>query len=202
MSALQATLKSPWIKRPVEGLRYLLKYWPWFVFSMLIGHLTKENFPFSHWPMYGDFAQNVDYVFFEDQKGNAIPAFLFRETSARLKRQFNSERKREYAELRKTDKTRAMREVFEQRSVETAAVRITERVAQRLTKSLQTEYGNMRMVRVVLSYGENHEIRRDRFEGAYVDLSDMPHAPEGSLPSPPPPPGADGGNEEEEEGKE
>lgn len=158
---------------------------------MVIGHLTKENFPFSHWPMYGDFAQNVDYVYFEDQKGDPIPAFLFRETSARLKRQFNSERKRKYAELRKTDQTRAMRPVFEQQSVEKAAVLMTERLAQRLTKSLQVDYGKMRLVRVVLSYGDDNEIRRDRFEGAYVDLSNMPHAPEGSMPPPPPPPSAD-----------
>ena len=187
MSALQTTLKSPWFARPLQWLVYLLKYWPWFVFSIIIGHMTKENFPFSHWPMYGNFAKNVDYVYFEDQGGNPIPAFLFRETSARLKRQYNSERKREYNELRKTDQTRAMRPVFEQKSVELAAQIFAERLAQRLTKKLQLEYGKLRLVRIVLSYDEHNNIKRDRFDGAYIDLANLPSAPEDSQPVAPPP---------------
>ena len=203
MSFITTTLKSPWLLRARDLVVHLLKYWPWFVFSMVIGHMTKENFPFSHWPMYADFAKNVDYVFFEDKQGQPVPAYIFRETSARLKRQFNSERKREFKELREKNPDREMRPALEKQSVENAALLMTERLGQRLTEKQQAQYEEMRMIRVVLSYDEDNRIKRDRFDGQYISLADLPHAPEGTeVPPLPPQPLPDNAEGSEEEGAE
>ena len=45
-----------------RGLAWL-RAWPWFVGSIVLGLLIKENFPFSHWPMYSNFSPSSAYVY-------------------------------------------------------------------------------------------------------------------------------------------
>ena len=135
------------------GLR-LVRTWPWFLGTILIGHLAKENFPFSNWPMYGNFHPNAYYVYIADANGEAIGATTFKENTPRLGRQYAKEKQAAISAAKKSGQ-----DVPVEQSEWNAGVKMLKRLADRLTPEQQREYQGLQLVEMRLEIGTDRKIQ-------------------------------------------
>ena len=64
----------------------------WVLWSLTFANLlVKDNFPFSHFPLYSSHRDTNDYFFLTDEREQPIPARKFRIGAASLKKIFNAE---------------------------------------------------------------------------------------------------------------
>lgn len=79
------------------GLILLWRAFPelWVVWSLTLGNLLlKENFPFSHYPMYARHHPTNHYFFLTDEREEPIPVREFRVGAGTLRKIFNAETRR------------------------------------------------------------------------------------------------------------
>ena len=163
--------------RLVKGGLAWLRAWPWFVGSIVLGLLIKENFPFSHWPMYSNFSPSSAYVFVVNGVGAPLAVATFFETAPRLRRQFEREWK---AGLKGRD-TRAQSDVDIERK---AATHVLERLARRLSPEERAAAGRLGLVRANLKMDETRAISVSERTVAVIEFDGIPYTPppKGSVP--------------------
>jgi hypothetical protein len=71
-----------------------LARWPIFFALTLLCLLAGENYPFSNFPMYSDFTPRSYYIYLADAQGRAVATTRFGLTTPRLKKIFESERRK------------------------------------------------------------------------------------------------------------
>ncbi|HET9523522.1 MAG TPA: hypothetical protein VFO90_04780 [Terrimicrobiaceae bacterium] len=159
-----------------RGLAWL-RAWPWFVGSIVLGFLIKENFPFSHWPMYSNFAPSSAYVYVVNGEGAPLAIATFFETAPRLRRQFEREWK---AGLKARD-ARAQSEADIERE---AATHVLERLARRLPPDERAAAGRLGLVRANLKMDETRAISVSERTLAMIEFDGIPFTPppQGSVP--------------------
>jgi len=138
------------------GLRFV-RTWPWFLGTIVIGHLAKENFPFSNWPMYGNFHPNAYYVYIADASGQAIGATTFQENTPRIGRQYAFEKKTAIREAKASG-----RDVPVEQSEWDAGVKMLKRLANRLTPEQQRQFQGLQLVEMRLEIGPERKILSHR----------------------------------------
>jgi hypothetical protein len=152
-----------------RGLAWL-RAWPWFVASIVLGFLIKENFPFSHWPMYSNFARDSGYVYVINGRGEPLAIAKFSETAPRLRRQFEREWK---TGLKGQD-----REARSDSDIEReAATHVLERLARRLSPEEREGAGSLGLVRVRLEMNEKRAITVSERTVAAIGFDGIPFTP-------------------------
>ena len=56
--------------------------------------VLRENYPFSHFPMYSSFSRSTYFLYLADEKGAPLPTKRFGLTSSTLKKIFDSQRRK------------------------------------------------------------------------------------------------------------
>jgi hypothetical protein len=54
----------------------------------------RENYPFSHFPMYSSFSRSTYFLYLADEKGTPLPTKRFGLTSSTLKKIFDNQRRK------------------------------------------------------------------------------------------------------------
>ena len=159
-----------------RGLAWL-RAWPWFAGSIVLGLLIKENFPFSHWPMYSNFSPSSAYVYVVNGAGAPLAVATFFETAPRLRRQFEREWK---TGLKERD-MRAQSDVDIERE---AATHVLERLARRLSPEERAAAGRLGLVRANLKMDETRAISVSERTVAVIEFDGIPYTPppKGSVP--------------------
>jgi hypothetical protein len=155
-----------WVN-PVLGW---LRAWPWFLGSILLGLLIKENFPFSHWPMYSNFTPSSGYVYVINGEGEPVATATFFETAPRLRRQFDREWK---AGLRSRNRSSRSDADIERE----AATHVLKRVARRLSPEERAAAGRLGFVRATLEMDVNREINVSERTVAQIEFDGIPYTP-------------------------
>jgi hypothetical protein len=158
------------------GLAWL-RAWPWFVGSIVLGLLIKENFPFSHWPMYSNFSPSTAYVYVVNGAGAPLAISTFFETAPRLRRQFE----REWKTGLKARATPAQSDVEIERE---AATHVLERLARRLSPEDRAAADRLGLVRASLKMDEKRVISVSERTIATIEFDGIPFTPppKGSVP--------------------
>ncbi len=147
-----------------------LRSCPWFVGSIVLGFLIKENFPFSHWPMYSNFARQADYVYVVDANSKAVAAAAFFESAPRLRKQFQRE-------LKGDVQNRASRSEGEREKE--AAVRVLERLARRMSPEQRLATSKLGLVRAQVRMDDSRQVVVSERTVATIDLGELgPNAQE------------------------
>jgi hypothetical protein len=154
-----------------RGLGWI-RAWPWFVASIVLGLLIRENFPFSHWPMYSNFARESGYVYIVNSNGEPLAIATFFETAPRLRRQFEREWKTE-SKRRSQHKEIRSREEIEQ----DAATRLLKRLARRLSPEERAAVGGLGLVSARLKMDENRDIKLSERTVAMIGFDGIPFTP-------------------------
>ena len=152
-----------------RGLAWL-RAWPWFAGSIVLGLLIKENFPFSHWPMYSNFSPSSAYVYVVNGAGAPLAVATFFETAPRLRRQFEREWK---TGLKERD-MRAQSDVDIERE---AATHVLERLARRLSPERRAAAGRLGLVRANLKMDQNRAISVSERTVAVIEFDGIPYTP-------------------------
>ena len=154
-----------------RGLGWL-RAWPWFVASIVLGFLIRENFPFSHWPMYSNFARESGYVYVVNGAGEPLAIATFFETAARLRRQFERERK---VELKRKSQSRDGESSAEIEQV--AATHLLKRLARRLSPDERAAAGSLGLVSARLKMDEDRNIKVSERTVATIGFDGIPFTP-------------------------
>lgn len=166
-----------WLVRGVSrvirpALGWLLA-WPWFVASIVLGLAIKENFPFSHWPMYSNFSPESGYVYVVDDAGEPMAAARFFETAPRLRKQFERERRSALARA-KNDGQRKTTEEIERE----AATHLLKRLAERLSAAGRENLLGLGLVSAQLRMDdETRKITVTERTVARIEFNGIPHTP-------------------------
>lgn len=67
----------------------------WLLFMVLLGLSLRENYPFSHYPMYSSFSRRTYYIYLADANGRALRTRDFGLSSSTLKKIFDRFRQKE-----------------------------------------------------------------------------------------------------------
>jgi hypothetical protein len=148
-----------------QGLRWL-RAWPWFAGSIVLGLTIKENFPFSHWPMYSNFTRQADYVYVVDGNGQPLATRSFAESAPRLRKQFERERRSQEKTLRNSAQVE-----------EEAAIHLLKRLARRLSPEQRASLGGLGLVRADVQLNEEHKIVTSERTVAMLRFGGLPPAP-------------------------
>ena len=154
-----------------RGLGWL-RAWPWFVASIVLGLLIRENFPFSHWPMYSNFTRESGYVYVINGDGEPLAIATFFETAPRLRRQFERERK---AELKRNSQNREGRSNAE--IEQDAATHLLKRLARRLSPDERASAGSLGLVSARLKMDESRNITVSERTVAIIGFDGIPFTP-------------------------
>lgn len=153
------------------GLTWL-RAWPWFAASIALGFLIRENFPFSHWPMYANFAPESGYVYIVKGNGEPLAIAKFFETAPRLRRQFEREWKAEWKRERRKKEGRSRDEIEQE-----AATRMLKRLARRLSPEERAEVGRLGLVSARLKMDEDRAITLSERTVAMIGFNGIPFTP-------------------------
>ncbi len=151
---------AEWIHRSFGWLRSCL----WFVGSIVLGLLIKENFPFSHWPMYSNFARQTDYVYVVDANSKPVAAAAFFESAPRLRKQFQRE-------LKGAAQSGARRS--EASTENEAAVRVLERLARRMSPEQRLATSKLGLVRAEVRIDGRRKIVVSERTVAIIELTEL-----------------------------
>lgn len=166
-----------WLVRGVSrvvrpALRWLLA-WPWFVASIVLGLAIKENFPFSHWPMYSNFSPESGYVYVINNAGEPIAAARFFETAPRLRKQFERERRSGLARAKKDGRKKTAEEIEGE-----AATHLLKRLAERLSAEEREDVLGLGLVSAqVRMDDETRKITVTERTVARIGFDGIPHTP-------------------------
>ncbi|HEY5706663.1 MAG TPA: hypothetical protein VIS96_13930 [Terrimicrobiaceae bacterium] len=149
-----------------------LRAWPWFVASIVLGFLIKENFPFSHWPMYSNFGRESGYVYLVNGRGEPLAIATFFETAPRLRRQFEREWKAGLKRNRQNEGTISNAEIERE-----AATHLLQRLARRLSPENRAAVGSLGLVRARLKMDEKRSITVSERTVAMIGFDGIPFAP-------------------------
>jgi len=155
--------------QPVLGW---LRTWPWFVASIVLGFLIKENFPFSHWPMYSNFSRESGYVYVINGAGEPIAAASLFETAPRLRRQFERERKAESMRARNRKLEKSGAEIDRE-----AATHLLKRLAQRLSPEERKAANGLGLVSARVRMDEKRKITVSERTVAMIGFEGIPYTP-------------------------
>jgi hypothetical protein len=150
------------IKRALVWLRS----WPWFVASIVLGLTIKENFPFSHWPMYSNFTRQADYVYVINGKGEPLATATFSESAPRLRKQFQRELRSQ------NNGTRTDAEIDER-----AGRQVLKRLARRLSAEQRASVERLGLVLADLRLDKNRSIVTSKRTVAYLTFDEAPLGP-------------------------
>jgi hypothetical protein len=154
-----------------RGLGWL-RTWPWFVASIALGFLIKENFPFSNWPMYSNFAPESGYVYIVNGAGQPIAAATLFETAPRLRRQFERERKAASLRVRKSKDAKSSAEIERE-----AAAYLLNRLAQRLSPGEREAATGLGLVSARLRMDEKRKITVSERTVAMIGFEEISYTP-------------------------
>ena len=154
-----------------RGLGWL-RAWPWFVASVVLGFLIRENFPFSHWPMYSNFARESGYVYLVNSNGEPLAIAKFFETAPRLRRQFEREWKAELKRKSQNQESRSRSEIEQD-----AATHLLKRLARRLSPEERAAMGGLGLVSARLKMDENRDITVSERTVAMIGFEGIPFTP-------------------------
>lgn len=154
-----------------QALRWL-RAWPWFVASIVFGFLIEENFPFSHWPMYSNFARESGYVYVINGTGEPIAAASLFETAPRLRRQFERERKAESMRSRSSKQEKSSAEIDRE-----AATHLLKRLAQRLSPDERKAVTGLGLVSARIRMDEKRKITVSESTVAMIGFEGIPYTP-------------------------
>jgi hypothetical protein len=155
-------------KRTLEWLRA----WPWFVASVVLGFWIRENFPFSHWPMYSNFSRESGYVYVTTAAGEPVAAAALFETAPRLRRQFERERRAELDRM-KTDKGAKTPAEIER----DAATHLLKRLAQRLSPDERKSANGLGLVSARLRMDDSRKITMTERTVVTIGFEGIPYTP-------------------------
>lgn len=127
---------------------------PWFFGSLLVGHLVKENFPFSNWPMYANFQKEAYYVYVADGDGQPVPSRAFHETTARIGKQYAFAKKTEFSQASAQERQTAPAKLEA-----AAAEKMLARLARRLTPEQFRARGGLELIEVKLVMDLNRGVK-------------------------------------------
>lgn len=138
---------------------------PLIFITIVLGLIFRENYPISHWPMYGNITPRTGYTYLVDGTGDPIAIQVFQETGARLARQFNKEKDSESkrARLAGLPKNDAVTD-------QTAGIHLLERLAQRLTPEQKTIYRELGLMNVDLTLQSDRKLKKDEHSIARISL--------------------------------
>ena len=140
--------------------------WGWFYASILLGHMAKEDyFPFSNWPMYANFATTATYIYAVDGHGNEIPwRTTFGQTSAPLKRQYESER----------DRIQRQQEVDRDEANVLGGEALITRLAHRLSADqLEAMGGSLTVHYMGVTFSDEHELEHRSKAVSVIQLDEI-----------------------------
>lgn len=149
-----------------------LQAWPWFVASIVLGFIIRENFPFSHWPMYSNFSRESGYVYVINGAGEPIAAATLLETAPRLRRQFERERRTELIRAKENSQKRSIDEIERD-----AATHLLKRLAQRLSPDERKTVNGLGLVSARLRMDESRKITVTERTVAMIGFEGIPYTP-------------------------
>ncbi|HEU4678005.1 MAG TPA: hypothetical protein VFS35_00700 [Terrimicrobiaceae bacterium] len=166
-----------WLVRGVSrGVRSVLGWslaCPWFVASIVLGLAIKENFPFSHWPMYSNFSPESGYVYVVNEVGEPMAAARFFETAPRLRKQFERERRRALARAKNDGQPKNVEEIERE-----AATHLLKRLAERLAAAEREGVLGLGLVSAELRMDdETRKITVTERTVARIEINGIPHTP-------------------------
>jgi hypothetical protein len=153
-----------------RSVGHWLRAWPWFVASIVLGFFIRENFPFSHWPMYSNFSRESGYVYVVNAAGQPIAAATLFETAPRLRRQFERERRTESARAKGLALTKSDIE-------REAATHLLKRLAQRLSPEERKSANGLGLVSARLRMDEQRKITVTERTVAMIGFEGIPYTP-------------------------
>ena len=149
-----------------------LRAWPWFVASIVLGFFIKENFPFSHWPMYSNFSPESGYVYLINGAGEPIATATLFETAPRLRRQFERERRTESTRAKKGNLKKTNDEIERE-----AATHLLQRLARRLSPEERKVANGLGLVSARLKMDEKRKITVTERTVAMIGFEGIPYTP-------------------------
>jgi hypothetical protein len=167
---------GPYVHRVLErgigfanlGLDWL-RAWFWFVLSIALGLLIQENFPFSNWPMYADFTPESGYVYVVNGRNEPVAIISFSETAARLRKQFERERKAARKRAHLARKPITAEEVDEE-----AGARLLQRLARRLSSEERASIESLGLVSARVKMNEERVVKTSERLVARIRMADLP----------------------------
>jgi hypothetical protein len=149
-----------------------LRAWPWFVASIVLGFIIRENFPFSHWPMYSNFSRESGYVYIVNGAGQPIAAATLFETAPRLRRQFERERRTEFTRAKHGGLKKTADDIERD-----AATHLLKRLAQRLSPDERKTANGLGLVSARLKMNESRKIIVTERTVAVIGFDGIPYTP-------------------------
>jgi hypothetical protein len=149
-----------------------LRAWPWFAASIVLGYLIGENFPFSDWPMYSNFSRESGYVYVVNAAGEPIAAATLFETSPRLRRQFERERRTELTRAKNGGLKRTSDDVERE-----SATHLLKRLAQRMSPDERKAAQGLGLVSARLRMDEKRRITVTERTVGMIGFEGIPYTP-------------------------
>lgn len=174
---------NPLFHRAMELAKPALRWlpaWPWFVASIVLGLIIRENFPFSHWPMYSNFSSESGYVYIVNAAGQPIAAATLFETGPRLRRQFDRERRTELTRAKNSGLKRTSDDIERE-----SATHLLRRLAQRMSPDERKAAQGLGLVSARLKMDD--ETRKITVTGrtvAMIGFEGIPYTPSSKLGGP------------------
>ena len=146
-----------------------LRAWAWFGASIVLGLLVEENFPFSNWPMYSDFNPESGYVYVVNARNEPVAIISFSETAARLRKQFERERKAARKRVHLAQKPKSGEEVDEE-----AGTRLLQRLARRLSPEERASVESLGLISARVKMNEQRVVKTSERLVARIRMADLP----------------------------
>jgi hypothetical protein len=174
---------NPFFHRAMELARPALRWlraWPWFVASIVLGLIIRENFPFSHWPMYSNFSRESGYVYIVNGAGQPIAVARLFETAPRLRRQFDRERRTDFTRAKGSGLQKTADDIERE-----AATHLLKRLAQRLSPDERKAARGLGLVSARLKMDdETRKITVTERTVAMIGFDGIPYRPPSRLGGP------------------
>jgi len=81
----------------------------WLLVMLLLGLVLRENYPFSHFPMFSSFSSKTYFIYLADPRGRPLRTRQFGLSNSTLKKIFDRQRRKELRRFAEAGKERVPR---------------------------------------------------------------------------------------------